>query len=61
MKIRIIGGSGVYDMEGLSDVREVDVDTPFGPPSDAFISGRIAGRDVFFLPRHGKGHRILPS
>jgi 5'-methylthioadenosine phosphorylase len=59
--IGIIGGSGLYDMEGISDVAEVPVDTPFGPPSDAIITGVMQGRKVCFLPRHGKGHRILPS
>jgi 5'-methylthioadenosine phosphorylase len=48
-------------MEGISDVAEVPVDTPFGPPSDAIITGVMQGRKVCFLPRHGKGHRILPS
>lgn len=59
--IGIIGGSGLYDMEGLSDVVEVTVDTPFGPPSDTIITGVMQDRKVCFLPRHGKGHRILPS
>jgi 5'-methylthioadenosine phosphorylase len=60
-QIGIIGGSGLYEMEGLADVRELAVDTPFGPPSDALILGTLAGRRVAFLPRHGRGHRILPS
>lgn len=59
--IGIIGGSGLYELEGLSNVEEITVDTPFGPPSDAIISGMLEGRRVCFLPRHGKGHRILPS
>ncbi len=61
MKIGIIGGSGLYDLEGIEDVRTEIVKTPFGDPSDAFLHGRFAGREVYFLPRHGKGHRILPS
>ncbi|MEA3210155.1 MAG: 5-methylthioadenosine phosphorylase [Chthoniobacter sp.] len=58
--IGIIGGSGLYHMEGLTDVTEHAVDTPFGKPSDVIVGGRIAGRQVFFLPRHGRGHRIQP-
>jgi 5'-methylthioadenosine phosphorylase len=58
--IGIIGGSGLYDLEGLTDRQEVDVATPFGAPSDKIITGKLAGRNVCFLPRHGKGHRILP-
>ncbi len=59
--IGIIGGSGLYDMQELTDRTEVAIDTPFGPPSDSFIVGTISGRRVAFLPRHGRGHRILPS
>lgn len=59
--IGIIGGSGLYDIEGIEDVRTVDVDTPFGKPSDAFIRGTIEGQEVVFLPRHGKGHTIMPT
>jgi 5'-methylthioadenosine phosphorylase len=58
--IGIIGGSGVYQIEELRDTSEHNVDTPFGPPSDAVIGGRIRDRQVYFLPRHGRGHRILP-
>ena len=58
--IGIIGGSGLYHMEGFSDVTEERVETPFGPSSDALIRGIMAGRRVYFLPRHGRGHRILP-
>jgi 5'-methylthioadenosine phosphorylase len=58
--IGIIGGTGLYSIEGLTDTAEVAVDTPFGSPSDTILAGRLAGRRVFFLPRHGKGHRILP-
>jgi len=61
LKIGIIGGSGLYAMDGLADVREVTVDTPFGPPSDAIVQGRLGDDDLFFLPRHGRGHRLLPS
>jgi 5'-methylthioadenosine phosphorylase len=59
--IGIIGGSGLYEMEGLEQVREVKVTTPFGKPSDAVILGQIDGRFVAFLSRHGRGHRISPS
>jgi len=58
--IGIIGGSGLYQMQQLRDATERRIKTPFGPPSDTLISGRIAGRQVYFLPRHGRGHRILP-
>jgi len=60
-EIGIIGGSGLYDMDGLTEVREERVETPFGEPSEAFLLGRLEGREVAFLARHGKGHRILPS
>ncbi|MBX3235388.1 MAG: S-methyl-5'-thioadenosine phosphorylase [Nitrospiraceae bacterium] len=59
--IGIIGGSGLYDIEGLQHVREVKVRTPFGNPSDALILGTLAGARVAFLSRHGRGHRINPS
>jgi 5'-methylthioadenosine phosphorylase len=58
--IGIIGGSGLYRMEQMRDATEHKIDTPFGPPSDALIGGIISGRQVYFLPRHGRGHRILP-
>src|ERR1700745_2634228 len=58
--IGIIGGSGLYQIEELRDTSELNVDTPFGPPSDALVGGKISGRQVYFLPRHGRGHRILP-
>jgi 5'-methylthioadenosine phosphorylase len=61
LTIGIIGGSGLYAMEGLADVREVRVDTPFGPPSDAVVHGRLGDAELLFLPRHGRGHRLLPS
>ena len=60
-KIGIIGGSGLYAMAALENVREVEVTTPFGPPSDAYIVGTLYGRDMVFLPRHGRGHRLPPS
>jgi len=58
--IGIIGGSGLYQMEQLRDATEHKIDTPFGSPSDALIGGTLGGRQVYFLPRHGRGHRILP-
>jgi 5'-methylthioadenosine phosphorylase len=58
--IGVIGGSGLYQMEGLRDATEHKIDTPFGPPSDALIGGKVSGRKVYFLPRHGRGHRLLP-
>ncbi|MBI3931999.1 MAG: S-methyl-5'-thioadenosine phosphorylase [Acidobacteria bacterium] len=61
VEIGIIGGSGLYEMEGLTDVGERNVETPFGPPSDALVVGTLEGRRVAFLARHARGHRILPS
>src|SRR2546423_7669313 len=58
--IGIIGGSGLYQMEQLRDATEHKIETPFGSPSDALIGGTMNGRQVYFLPRHGRGHRILP-
>jgi 5'-methylthioadenosine phosphorylase len=58
--IGIIGGTGLYQMDGFTDVREVAVETPFGAPSDSLLVGSLDGRRVAFLPRHGRGHRILP-
>jgi len=60
-QIGVIGGSGFYQMDGLADVEEIHVDTPFGAPSDAIVIGTLHGTRVAFLPRHGVGHRILPS
>jgi len=60
-RIGIIGGSGLYHIDGLKKTKWVTVKTPFGDPSDQLLSGHVAGRDVVFLPRHGRGHRILPS
>jgi 5'-methylthioadenosine phosphorylase len=60
-RIGIIGGSGLYNLEGFTNQKWVKVRTPFGPPSDELLTGKLAGREVVFLPRHGRGHRILPS
>lgn len=59
-EVGIIGGSGLYRMDGVTDLREVQVDTPFGPPSDALLIGHLEGVEVAFLPRHGRGHRFAP-
>lgn len=61
IEVGIIGGSGLYDLEGLTDVKEVQVDTPFGKPSDAIILGTLHGRRIAFLPRHGSGHTLSPT
>ncbi|MEY2527350.1 MAG: 5-methylthioadenosine phosphorylase [Verrucomicrobiota bacterium] len=58
--IGVIGGSGLYQIDGLQNVAEHKIDTPFGAPSDALIGGQVGGRQVYFLPRHARGHRILP-
>ncbi len=58
--IGIIGGSGLYQMEGVENPTERRVETPFGAPSDALIGGTLHGRQIYFLPRHGRGHRLLP-
>jgi len=60
-RVGIIGGSGLYHLEGFTHQKWVRVKTPFGPPSDEFLTGRLSGREVVFLPRHSRGHRILPS
>ena len=60
-RIGIIGGTGLYGIEGFTNQKWVKVKTPFGPPSDDMLTGKLAGREVVFLPRHGRGHRILPS
>ncbi|HZV35569.1 MAG TPA: S-methyl-5'-thioadenosine phosphorylase [Verrucomicrobiae bacterium] len=60
-RIGIIGGSGLYHIEGFTDQRWVTLKTPFGVPSDNYLTGTLNGREVAFLPRHGRGHRILPS
>jgi len=59
--VGVMGGSGLYQMEGLEDVQTVALKTPFGDPSDSFVVGRLEGVKVVFLPRHGRGHRIQPS
>lgn len=61
VKIGIIGGSGLYQMSEFTNTREVEIETPFGKPSDAFIIGELNGVTVAFLPRHGRGHRLTPS
>ena len=61
VRIGIIGGSGLYGMQGLTDTRELRVKTPFGDPSDAIVIGTLEGRRVAFLARHGRGHRLTPS
>ena len=60
-EIGIIGGSGLYSMPGLTDVREVSLETPFGAPSDSYVLGTLGGRKVAFLTRHGRGHRLMPT
>ena len=60
-EIGIIGGSGLYTMPGLSNPHQIEVDTPFGAPSDAFVAGELEGRQVVFLARHGRGHRLMPT
>lgn len=61
MTIGVIGGSGLYEIEGLEEIEEVRLETPFGEPSDAFITGMLGDVKMVFLPRHGRGHRFLPS
>ncbi len=61
IKFGVIGGSGVYQIEGLEDVEELSMTTPFGSPSDSFILGTLSGQRIAFLPRHGRGHRLLPT
>jgi len=57
----VIGGSGLYQLEGMTDVREIEVETPFGPPSDVIVVGELEGIGVAFLPRHGRGHVLSPT
>lgn len=59
--IGVIGGSGLYDLDGLEEKNEVGIETPFGKPSDAYITGILHGKRVAFLPRHGRGHTLLPT
>ncbi|NQT93642.1 MAG: S-methyl-5'-thioadenosine phosphorylase [Lentisphaerae bacterium] len=61
MKIGIIGGSGLYDLDGLENIHRQSVTTAFGEPSDEYVCGTLSGQEVFFLPRHGRGHSIMPS
>lgn len=61
IRFGVIGGSGVYQMEALENVEEVEIDTPFGQPSDAYVTGTLHGQRVAFLARHGRGHRISPT
>ena len=61
LRLGVIGGSGFYEMDGVTVVREREMDTPFGRPSDLLVETDIGGRAVVFLPRHGRGHRLLPS
>ena len=60
-KIGVIGGSGLYEIEGMTDIEEVKPETPFGEPSDAIIIGELEGNRIAFLPRHGRGHYVLPT
>ena len=60
-KIGIIGGSGLYEIEGFAALQWAPVETPFGSASDEFLTGQLCGRDVVFLPRHGRGHSLMPS
>ena len=59
--VGVIGGSGLYEIEGLSDVESVAVDTPWGSPSDDLITGNLGDTKMVFLPRHGRGHKLLPG
>lgn len=60
-RVGVIGGTGLYRMQGLAELREEAVETPFGTPSDAYLRGVLGDVELFFLPRHGRGHRLLPS
>jgi 5'-methylthioadenosine phosphorylase len=60
-KIGVIGGTGLYTIEGMTDIKEVSIDTPFGKPSDSFIIGTLEGTGIAFLSRHGRGHKLMPS
>jgi len=61
MKLGVIGGSGLYEIEGLEGVEEIAVETPFGAPSDRLTTGKLGDAELVFLPRHGRGHRLMPS
>ena len=60
-KLGIIGGSGLYNMEGLENSKWIKVNTPWGSPSDDILQAELKGKEIFFLPRHGRGHKINPS
>jgi len=60
-KLAVIGGTGLYDIEGITDIKLIDIDTPFGKPSDSIGIGRLGGVGIAFLPRHGRGHRLSPT
>jgi len=60
-KIGVIGGTGLYQIEGMTELKEIHLETPFGVPSDSIITGKLDGVGIAFLPRHGRGHRILPG
>jgi 5'-methylthioadenosine phosphorylase len=60
-RIGVIGGTGLYQIEGMTDIEKVNLDTPFGQPSDSITMGKLSGVGIAFLPRHGRGHRIIPS
>ena len=60
-RLGVLGGSGLYAMEGLEDVQELTIETPFGPPSDQLRLGRLGGMEVVFLARHGRHHTFLPT
>ena len=61
VRLGVIGGSGLYEIEGLSETERIDVRSPFGTPSDSLLLGRLAGTHMVFLPRHGRGHPLPPS
>ena len=61
IKIGVLGGSGLYELEGFTNAQEVPLSTPFGDPSDAYVAGELDGTPLVFLPRHGRGHRLNPS
>jgi len=61
MKFGVFGGSGLYEMQGISQIKSVKVETPFGEPSDEYVTGNLSDKEIIFLPRHGRGHRLLPS
>jgi 5'-methylthioadenosine phosphorylase len=60
-RLAVIGGTGLYNIEGLTDIKEVNLETPFGKPSDTIVVGKLGGLGIAFLPRHGRGHRISPT